>query len=233
MSRVSEVDDPLAPTVLIVDNNQMTMMRLKQIFKQREFNVIECVDGDKAVDEYIRHEPELVMISLDIPTLDGHVAALEMREHGGDCRIVFLAPRRLSETAEDATHSAGAVAWLEKPITDTSLEEKWETILGDIPEAPGIEDLDELHPMKDEDVIEVSIEADGAPLLNLPPLPLPAIDLPPPIVNSEEVIPMLPINPVADKKKKKRSKLWWLPIITILVLIGWQAYASYKYMIYT
>ena len=218
MSRVSEVDDPLAPTVLIVDNNQMTTMRLKQIFRQREFNVIECIDGDKAVDEYIRHEPELVMISLDIPTLDGHVAALEMREHGGDCRIVFLAPRRLSKTAEDATHSAGAVAWLEKPITDTALEEKWETILGDIPEAPGLEDLDELHPMKDEDVIEVSIESDGAPLLILPRLP--AIDLPPPIVGTEGVVPMLAINPVANKKKK-RSKLWWLPVITILVLVGW------------
>ncbi|MGY8701428.1 MAG: response regulator [Candidatus Poseidoniales archaeon] len=221
MSRVSEVDDPLAPTVLIVDNNQMTTMRLKQIFRQREFNVIECIDGDKAVDEYIRHEPELVMISLDIPTLDGHVAALEMREHGGDCRIVFLAPRRLSKTAEDATHSAGAVAWLEKPITDTALEEKWETILGDIPEAPGLEDLDELHPMKDEDVIEVSIESDGAPLLILPPLP--AIDLPPPIVGTEGVVPMLAINPVANKKKK-RSKLWWLPVITILVLVGWVAF---------
>tara|TARA_B110000263_G_scaffold244597_1_gene252847 strand:- start:95 stop:766 length:672 start_codon:yes stop_codon:yes gene_type:complete len=221
MSRVSEVDDPLAPTVLIVDNNQMTTMRLKQIFRQREFNVIECIDGDKAVDEYIRHEPELVMISLDIPTLDGHVAALEMREHGGDCRIVFLAPRRLSKTAEDATHSAGAVAWLEKPITDTALEEKWETILGDIPEAPGLEDLDELHPMKDEDVIEVSIESDGAPLLILPRLP--AIDLPPPIVGTEGVVPMLAINPVANKKKK-RSKLWWLPVITILVLVGWVAF---------
>jgi CheY-like chemotaxis protein len=221
MSRVSEVDDPLAPTVLIVDNNQMTTMRLKQIFRQREFNVIECIDGDKAVDEYIRHEPELVMISLDIPTLDGHVAALEMREHSGDCRIVFLAPRRLSKTAEDATHSAGAVAWLEKPITDTALEEKWETILGDIPEAPGLEDLDELHPMKDEDVIEVSIESDGAPLLILPRLP--AIDLPPPIVGTEGVVPMLAINPVANKKKK-RSKLWWLPVITILVLVGWVAF---------
>lgn len=230
MSRVSEVDDPLAPTVLIVDNNQMTTMRLKQIFRQREFNVIECVDGDKAVDEYIRHEPELVMISLDIPTLDGHVAALEMREHGGDCRIVFLAPRRLSKTAEDATHSAGAVAWLEKPITDTALEEKWETILGEIPEAPGLEDLDELHPMKDEDVIEVSIESDGAPLLNLPPLPLPAIDLPPPILGAEGVVPMLAINPVANKKKSKIKPLFFLIISGLIGGYLWSYFGDIPFL---
>lgn len=217
MSRVTEVDDPLAPTVLIVDNNQMTMMRLKQIFKQREFNVIECLDGDKAVDDYIRNEPELVMLSLDIPTLDGHVAALEMREHGGDCRIVFLAPRRLSSVAEDATHSAGAVAWLEKPITDSSMEEKWEDILGPIPDAPGLEDLDELHPMKEDDVIEVSIEEDGAPELALPPLPLPAAALPPPITETPE--PVIPINPIMDKEEKKEKKGGiWKKLLILLVL---------------
>ena len=37
MVRVSDVDDTEAPTVLIVDNNQMTLHRLKQIFHQREF----------------------------------------------------------------------------------------------------------------------------------------------------------------------------------------------------
>ncbi|HJL64868.1 MAG TPA: response regulator [Candidatus Thalassarchaeaceae archaeon] len=231
MSRVGEVDDPSAPTVLVVDNNQMTHMRLKQIFAQRDFNVIQCTDGDKAVDDYIRYEPELVLVSLDIPTLDGHVAALEMREHGGDCRIVFLAPRRLRELAEDASHSAGAVAWLEKPLTDTSLEEKWDAILGPIPDAPGLEDLDELHPMKEDDVIEVSIEEDGMPQINLPPLPLPGLPIQ---IESEEEIQtplLLPINPVA--KKKKKSKLWWLPVLTIIILVGWQLFASYTYMKYT
>ena len=50
MVRVSEVDDSEAPTVLIVDNNQMTLHRLKQIFHQR-FSRRGCEDGDKAVDD--------------------------------------------------------------------------------------------------------------------------------------------------------------------------------------
>ena len=89
MGLVTEVDDESAPTVLIVDNNPMSSMRLTNLFKTRNFNVELCEDGDQAVDEYIRLDPELVILSLDIPSLDGHLAALEMREHGGESRIVF------------------------------------------------------------------------------------------------------------------------------------------------
>ena len=89
MVRVTDIEDEEAPTVLLVDNNKMSLHRLTNIFRQREFNVVTCDDGDKAVDEYIRLDPELVVLALDIPSLDGHLAALEMREHGKECRILF------------------------------------------------------------------------------------------------------------------------------------------------
>ena len=168
MARVSEVDDPEAPIVLLVDNNEMSIMRMKQIFKQKEFNVVECRDGDKAVDAYIKTEPELVVLALDIPTLDGHVAALEMREHGGDCRILLIAPARQRELAEQAAYSAGAVGWLEKPVSSSSLDEIWEQVLGPIPEAPGLKDLDELHPMQVE--VELATEEKTEVMAVLPPV---------------------------------------------------------------
>ena len=165
---MTEVNDDAAPTVLIVDNNPMSSMRLSNLFKPRNFNVEVCEDGDKAVDEYIRLDPELVVLSLDIPSLDGHLAALEMREHGGEGRIVFVAPARMTDVARNATFSAGAVAWLQKPISGESLEAVWKQVLGPIPEAPGLEDLDELYPDR------VQIEEDEGPLLPaLPGLPLP------------------------------------------------------------
>ena len=80
MGLVTNTDDPLAPIVLIVDNNQMTLRRLHQALRHREFKLIECTDGDKAVDMYAKNEPDLVIMALDIPTLDGHIAALEIRE---------------------------------------------------------------------------------------------------------------------------------------------------------
>ena len=213
MVRVTDVEDEEAPTVLLVDNNQMSLHRLTNIFRQREFNVITCDDGDKAVDEYIRIDPELVVLALDIPSMDGHLAALEMREHGKDCRILFSAPKRQAQLAHDATHSAGAIGWVEKPITASSIDSIWDLVLGPIPEAPGLQDLDTIHPVEE----MIQIEKDEGPM----PLPLP------------EIAP-LPINPlsveerVVQKKKSSKAKrlLIVLVIFTGLGAAGWYAWSN-------
>jgi CheY-like chemotaxis protein len=202
MVRVTDVEDEEAPTVLIVDNNQMAIHRLKQIFNQRGFSVEICEDGDKAVDEYIRLSPELVVMALDIPSLDGHLAALEMREHGGDCRLILTAPSRQADLAIDAAFSAGAVAWLEKPISAKTVEAVWERVLGPIPEAPGLEDLDDLYP--DDGLQKITVEDDNAVLV-----------LPEPIINIDnDTVIEVPVT--TPKNKSSRGKR----LVTILVLFS-------------
>tara|TARA_B110000444_G_C18851228_1_gene605771 strand:+ start:3523 stop:4242 length:720 start_codon:yes stop_codon:yes gene_type:complete len=225
MAYVSNNSNEESPTVLIVDNNAMSLQRLSRLFKIKDFNIEICEDGDKAVDEYIRLDPELVVLSLDIPSLDGHLAALEMREHGGEARILFVAPKRLSNLAQDAALSAGAVACLEKPISATSLEEQWEQILGPIPEAPGLEDLDQLYP---EDRIKVE-EDDG--LMSLPPLPgLPLLgdlsaELPVPLELSVS-LPAITLEPSKSSKKSGKLKFILLLLITTLGGVGYYAYSN-------
>ena len=217
MAYVTPTSEDTAPTVLIVDNNPMSMMRLREVFKVREFNVEICEDGDQAVDEYIRLDPELVVIALDLPTLDGHIAALEMREHGGESRIVFIASRRLAQLAEDASHSAGAVAWLEKPISSAVVEEHWERILGPIPDAPGLEDLDQLYP---EDRVK-PVADEG--LMPLPPLPgMPALPLPGAIL---EPLPAVVVPVITETATKPKRRIFKLLLVGILAGIGYLAYA--------
>ena len=214
MVRVNDVEDEEAPTVLLVDNNQMALLRLSNIFRQREFNVVTCEDGDRAVDEYIRLDPELVVISLDIPSMDGHLAALEMREHGKDCRILFSAPKRQASLAQDATYSAGAVGWIEKPITASAIDSIWNLVLGPIPEAPGLEDLDTIHPVEE----MIKVEKDEGPM----PLPLPEISS-----------LKLPINPLPTEERvqpNKSSKVKRLLIVLVIFsglgAAGWYAWSS-------
>ena len=200
----------VAPTVLLVDSNPMNVLRMTELLQGRGFDVNVCEDGDEAVDEYIRLDPELVVLALDLPSLDGHLAALEMREHGGDERIIFVAPRRMLSLAKDAGFSAGAVAVLEKPVTRSALDAIWSAVEGPLPAAPGLEDLEELYP-------------DRTP----PPLDLPLPDLPlPPLPSVTEdgellaiaALPEVEIEPVAAAPKKRRR--WGLRVFLLLVLAG-------------
>ena len=221
MGLVTEVDDAAAPTVLIVDNNPMSSMRLSNLFKTRNFIVELCEDGDQAVDEYIRLDPELVVLSLDIPSLDGHLAALEMREHGGESRIVFVAPARMADVARNAAYSAGAVAWLQKPISGESLEAAWSTILGTIPEAPGLDDLDELYPDR------VSIEEDTGPMVAPLPLPgqLPPLGELPPL----DALPALEVT--LPSQKSKKGRIGFVVFVITCLIAGSLGYAYQEGML--
>ncbi len=206
MVRVTEVTDEDAPLALLVDNNEMALYRMNEIFRQRDYRVIECKNGDKAVDIFITEKPDLVIISLDIPGLDGHVTALEMRESRSDSRIIFTTPRNKLELAEDAAFSAGAVALLQKPVTQSSIDEVWDLVMGDIPDAPGVEDLDQLYPEVEEEV-EVTIDLEGLPAPP-PPSALPALGPPP-------------------KRKKKGKGLLMLAILLFLGSAGAIGYGLY------
>ncbi|MEE3082672.1 MAG: response regulator [Candidatus Thermoplasmatota archaeon] len=209
MVRVTESEDPEAQVVLIVDNNPMNTMRLTQVFTQKGWKSEVCEDGDIAVDTYVEVKPDLVLLALDLPTMDGHTAALEMRESDSYARIAFMSSRSQRKLAADATHSAGAVAWLEKPVTKQIIDDNWEMIMGEIPEAPGLEDLDNLYP----DVDVERAKRDGEEIVEvtsaLPPLPeLPAIPVP------------VPAAATTSKPKKKGKKLKRLLILILLASAG-------------
>ena len=88
-------------TALIVIGNSITEGRLQMVLRKRGWASEVVKDGDKAVDEFVALRPDLVFIAVDIPTLDGHVAALEMRESDPKARIVFVSSRGRIDLAED------------------------------------------------------------------------------------------------------------------------------------
>ena len=106
----------MSRVALVVVANSITEGRIRDIMSRRGWEAEICQDGDKAVDEYVRLNPDLVFLSLDLPTMNGHIAALEMRETNSNARIAFVSSKaRLSKT-RDAAYSSGAVTTDSGPI---------------------------------------------------------------------------------------------------------------------
>ena len=210
-------------TALIVIGNSITEGRLQMVLRKRGWSSKVVKDGDKAVDEFVALRPDLVFIAVDIPTLDGHVAALEMRESDPKARVVFVASRGRMDLAEDAAFSAGAVGVLMTPFTDSSIEEAWSHWRGKIPEAPGLTDLDALYPTLE--------DPEPAPLA-LPPLPgmppIPEMPTPPP-ESVELPTPVAPETVTPVNLRKPRKKLRWIIRLTFLLIIAGGAMGGAHY----
>jgi CheY-like chemotaxis protein len=183
-------------TVLIVVGNPMTESSLAGHFERRGWVPIVCDDGDRAVDEYVEKKPDLVLMALDISGLDGHIAALEIRETDFNARVAFVTTRSGRALAEDAAFSAGATAILTTPITTADLDDAWPSLMGDIPGAPGLADLDELYPEMDEV---------APPLPVMPPLP----------AMPEETVEVAVQMPPKKKRRWLRRMLLMLIVATI------------------
>ena len=192
------------PTALIVHENGITASRLKSIMSQRGWASRICNDGDKAVDEYVKMKPNMVFMGLNLPTMDGHVAALEIRESDPEARVVFVVSKSRLSKANDAAYSAGAVSVLVTPLTRADIDQKWVLMNGPIPNAPGLADLDVLYPEIEEETPD------------LPPLPTLPVE-PSQIDAQPSSLPPLPEPP---KPKRKRRALRILILMATIASIG-------------
>ena len=201
------------PTALIVHENGITASRLKSIMSQRGWVSQICNDGDKAVDEYVKMKPNMVFMGLNLPTMDGHVAALEIRESDPEARVVFVVSKSRMSKANDAAYSAGAVSVLVTPLTRADIDQKWVLMNGPIPNAPGLADLDALYP---------EIEEEPPDLPPLPTLPVEPsqTDAPP------NPLPTLP-EPPKPKRKSRASRILILMVITASIGIGAAFYLGF------
>ena len=198
------------PTALIVHENGITASRLKSIMSQRGWVSQICNDGDKAVDEYVKMKPNMVFMGLNLPTMDGHVAALEIRESDPEARVVFVVSKSRMSKANDAAYSAGAVSVLVTPLTRADIDQKWVLMNGPIPNAPGLADLDALYPEIEEEPPD------------LPPLPTLPVE---PCQIDAQPSPLPPL-PEPPKPKRKRRSLRILTLMASIASIGFGA-ASY------
>ena len=208
--KMSTEEQPLA---LVVVGNATTEGRIRSIMKHQGWRTEFCGDGDKAVDEYVRLQPDLVFLALDIPSINGHIAALEMRETDYSARIAIITSRSGTTKARDAAYSTGAVGVLVTPLTQSVFDEQWETMMGEIPPAPGLADLDELYP----EVEETEIPVMPPPLM--PPM-LEAVEMP-----SEDSLESKPELPA-----KKRGWGRRILILIVLAAVGAQVGVYLEYI---
>jgi two-component system, NarL family, nitrate/nitrite response regulator NarL len=81
----------VATRILIVDDHPLTREALSSLLKVHGFDVVgHASDGAEAVTEVARLRPELVLLDLSMPGMDGLTALPKLREAAPECEVVVL-----------------------------------------------------------------------------------------------------------------------------------------------
>jgi type IV pilus assembly protein PilB len=85
VNRVLGDDDTLAvasrerPRVLVTDDEPITRMLVRVLLEREHFDVLEASNGREAVDLATRERPDLLLIDLNMPEMDGYEAIARLR----------------------------------------------------------------------------------------------------------------------------------------------------------
>jgi len=115
----------IAPRLLLVDDHTLLRQGLRRAVEEAGFDVVgEAADGQEAIRLAVALRPDLVLMDVTMPVLDGIEATRRLRHSVPEARVVILTMHGEEETVGQALR-AGAVAYL---LKDCSTDQVAETL---------------------------------------------------------------------------------------------------------
>ncbi len=104
-----------SPTILIAEDHLDSRDAMRALLEAFGFRVLVAVDGRQAVDVALEHTPDLILMDIMMPELDGFEATRQLRQHATTARIPIIAVTAM-EGAQRLALQAGANDYVRKPI---------------------------------------------------------------------------------------------------------------------
>jgi CheY-like chemotaxis protein len=111
-----------SPRILVVDDEKVIADTIVQILNRNGFIAEAAYGGEEAIEKARRHSPELVLSDVLMPQVDGVEAAIAIRQHCPDTRIILFSGQaatvEILARARDRGHTFELLA---KPIHPSEL----------------------------------------------------------------------------------------------------------------
>ncbi len=104
----------MAERILLVDDHPLTREALSSLLEQHGFDVVgQASDGEEAIELAADLQPELVLLDLTMPGMDGLTALPQIRDASPECEVVVLTASGTEENLLAAIRG-GAAGYLLK-----------------------------------------------------------------------------------------------------------------------
>ena len=119
------------PKVLVVEDNEMNRDMLSRRLQRRGYEVVVSADGEDGVNKARSESPDIILMDMDLPVLDGW-AATKMLKAAPETQaipVIALTAHAMAGDREKALE-AGCDDYDIKPVEFARLVEKMEKLLG-------------------------------------------------------------------------------------------------------
>ncbi|EDX74842.1 PAS fold family [Coleofasciculus chthonoplastes PCC 7420] len=104
-------------TLLIVDDNAINRSFLRELLQPFNLNIVEAVDGQDCLQKAVEIQPDLILMDLIMPGLDGLTATRRLRQLPQLAKTVIIAiSANVFEMTQQESLTAGCQDFLSKPV---------------------------------------------------------------------------------------------------------------------
>lgn len=117
--------------ILVVEDEESLLKLESILLSSKGYNVTGVMDGKAALEEVMAHRPDLVILDIMLPEIDGFEVCRRIKENPATSAIpvVMLTAKKNSQDVARGTE-VGANAYLTKPFKSAKVIEVIEELLG-------------------------------------------------------------------------------------------------------
>lgn len=120
----------MAKNILICDDAAFMRMMIRDILTKNGYNVVgEAENGKVAVDKYVELKPDLVLMDITMPEMDGIEALKAIREKDGNAAVIMCSAMGQQAMVIEAIQS-GAKDFIVKPFQAERVLEAVKKVIG-------------------------------------------------------------------------------------------------------
>jgi CheY-like chemotaxis protein len=113
----SQTEELISPLILLAEDNEANIATFSSYLKARGYRILLAIDGQQAIDLAKLHHPDLILMDIQMPVIDGIEAIKQIRLNPDLVDIPIIALTALAMTGDhEKCLEAGANDYIAKPV---------------------------------------------------------------------------------------------------------------------
>ena len=118
-------------TILVVEDDDLDMKLFHDLLSENGYRILQTRDGREALELARRHQPDLILMDIQLPEVSGLEVVALMKQDDGVKQIPVVAVTAfMGDWPEEAMEGAGYAACIAKPISIAGFLDAINRVLG-------------------------------------------------------------------------------------------------------